>query len=80
MHEHYTFINTVVANRTFSSVKPSIHPSNIALNANPGTVLKTACPEDFKTPPTCSNWLSFDWDKDKDQEIKDKWYDSKNFQ
>ena len=19
-------------------------------------------PEDFKTPPTCSNWLSFDWD------------------
>ena len=30
--------------------KPSISTSNVALNANPGTVLKTACPEDFKTP------------------------------
>ena len=44
---------TVVANMTFSSVKPSISPSNVALNANPKTVLKSACPEDSKTPPTC---------------------------
>ena len=41
---------------------PSISPSNIAVNANPGTVLKSACPEDSKTPSTCLNWLSFDWD------------------
>ena len=35
---------------TFSSVKPSISPSNVALNEYPGTVLKTVCPEDSKTP------------------------------
>ena len=46
-------INTVVATRTFTSVKPSISPSNFAQNANPGTVLKTARPEDSKTPTTC---------------------------
>ena len=46
----YTCTYTVVANMTFSSVKPSISPSNIALNANPGTVLKSACPEDAKAP------------------------------
>ena len=28
---HEIFEYTVVANRTFSSVKPSIHPSNVAL-------------------------------------------------
>ena len=39
---------TLVAKRTFSSVKPSISPSNVALNANQGTVLKTACSEDYK--------------------------------
>ena len=33
--------------------KSSISLSNVALNANPGTVLETACPEDSKTPPTC---------------------------
>ena len=44
---------TVVANRTFSGLKPSISPSNVAQNANPGTVLETARPEDSKTPPTC---------------------------
>ena len=37
-----------MADITFSSVKPSISPSNVALNANPGTVLKSACPEDSK--------------------------------
>ena len=61
---HYlepNYSNTVVANRTFSSVKPSISP-NLAQDANPGTVLKSACPEDIKTPPTCYNWLSFDRD------------------
>ena len=42
---------TMVANRTFSGVKPSISTSNVALYANPETVLNTA--EDFKTPPTC---------------------------
>jgi len=47
-----TIDDTVVANRTFSNVKPSIYPSNLAQNANPGTVLKTARPEDSKTPPT----------------------------
>ena len=45
--------NTVVATRTYSGLKPSISPSNVAQNANPGTVLETACPEDSKTPPTC---------------------------
>ena len=40
---------------TFSGVKPLISPSNVALNANPETVLKSAHPEDSKTPPTCSN-------------------------
>ena len=35
--------------------KPSISPSNIAQNANPGTALKTARPVDSKTPPKCSN-------------------------
>ena len=43
----------VVANRTFSSLKPSISPSNVALNPNPGTVLESACPDDSKTTPTC---------------------------
>ena len=38
---------------TFTGVKPSISTSNAALNANPRTVLKSACPEDSKTPPTC---------------------------
>ena len=32
--------------------KTSISPSNVALNTNPGTVLKSACPEGSKTPPT----------------------------
>ena len=33
--------------------KSSISLSNVALNANPRTVLETARPEDSKTPPTC---------------------------
>ena len=33
--------------------KTLISPSNVAQNANPGTVLETARPEDSKTPPTC---------------------------
>ena len=45
--------DTVVATRTCSGLKPSISPSNVAQNANPGTVLETARPEDSKTPPTC---------------------------
>ena len=44
---------TVVATRTFTSVKPTISPSNVAKNANSGTVLDSARPEDSKTPPTC---------------------------
>ena len=47
------FKYTVVATSTCSSLKPSISPSNVALNSNPGTVLETARPEDSKTPPTC---------------------------
>ena len=47
--------NIVVATRTFTSAKPSISTSNVALKANPGTVLESARPEDSKTPPTCSN-------------------------
>jgi len=43
----------VVATRTFTSVKPAISPSNVAQNANSGTVLDSACPEDSKTPQTC---------------------------
>ena len=33
--------------------KTLISPSNVAQNANPGTVLETAHPEDSKTPPIC---------------------------
>ena len=33
--------------------KTLISPSNVAQNANPGTVLDSACPEDSKSPPTC---------------------------
>ena len=40
--------HTVVATRTCSGLKPSISPSNVALNSNPGTVLETARPEDSK--------------------------------
>ena len=36
----YTVNYTLVANMTFSSVKPSISTSNVALKANLGTVLK----------------------------------------
>ena len=36
---------------TFSGVKPSISPSNIALNANSGTVLKSARLRDSKNTP-----------------------------
>ena len=45
--------NTVLATMTFSGLKPSVSPSNVAQNENQGTVLETACPEDSKTPPTC---------------------------
>ena len=45
--------NTVLATMTFSGLKPSVSPSNVAQNANPGTVLETARPDDSKTPPTC---------------------------
>ena len=34
-------IHTVVATMTFTGVKPSISTSNVALKANPGTVLKS---------------------------------------
>ena len=44
----------MVATITFTGVKPSISTSNVALNANPGTVLKTARDEDFKTHLTLS--------------------------
>ena len=47
------FNYTVVTTRTFTSVKPTISPSNVAQNANSGTVLDSARPEDSKTPPTC---------------------------
>ena len=46
----FILLYTVVATMTFISVKPSISPSNLAQNANPGRVLKTARAEDSKTP------------------------------
>ena len=46
-------VYTVVATSTCTSVKPAISPSNVAQNANSGTVLDSARPEDSKTPPTC---------------------------
>ena len=65
---HYTYsADTVVTNMTFSSVKPSISPSNIALNANPGTVLKSAHPEDSKTVP-----VKFDKELPELIKVKDK--------
>ena len=57
-------------------LKPSISPSNVALTANPGIVLKTACPEDSKHP----KHVKIDWVLTEIFEIKDKWYNSKNFQ
>ena len=36
-----------------AAVKYLICPSNVALNTNPGTILKSACLEDSKKPTTC---------------------------
>ena len=44
---------------TSSSVKPSISPSDVALNANPGTVLKSARPEDSKKKPNMLKLIEF---------------------
>ena len=52
----------MVATMAFTGVKPSLSASNVPVKANPGTVLITAHSEDSKTPPTCSNLLTFDWD------------------
>ena len=52
--------STISINKTYSAGHHDLHqsktlisPSNVAQNANPGTVLETARPEDSKTPPTC---------------------------
>ena len=45
--------DTVVATMTFTGVNPQYLPK--MLHANPGTVLKSARPDDSKTLPTCSN-------------------------
>ena len=42
---------TMVATVTWSREKTLISPMNLAQNSNPGTVLKSARPEDSKTPP-----------------------------
>ena len=39
----------------------SITDANLGQLSKPGTVLEYAHPEDSKTPPTCQNWISFDW-------------------
>ena len=67
-----TVFGTVVTNMTFSSVKPSISPSNLAQNANPGTVLKSA--------PKHPQHIKIDWVLTEIFEIKEKWLDSRNFQ
>ena len=38
--------------------KTSISPSNVTLTTNPGTVLKSACPEDSKIPIDRNRWKS----------------------
>ena len=40
----------------------SITPTNLGQLSKPGTDLKTAGPDVFKTPPTCTIWPSFAWD------------------
>ena len=35
------------------------HPTNIGQFSKPGTDLKSAGPDVFKTPPTCTIWPSF---------------------
>ena len=50
---YYGLKGTERANSTFTCGKPSLSPSNVALSANPGTIMKSAHPEDSKTPPTC---------------------------
>ena len=54
--------NTVVATITWDKKKHLISPINLVQIPNPGTVLKSARPEDFKTVPECWNWPSFGWD------------------
>ena len=40
----------------------SITPTNLGQFSKPGTDLKSAGPDVFKTPPTCTIWPSFGWD------------------
>ena len=40
----------------------SITPTNLGQLSKPGTDLKSAGPDVFKTPPTCLIWPSFGWD------------------
>ena len=41
----------------------SITPTNLGQLSKPGTDLKTAGLDVFKTPPTsCAIWISFGWD------------------
>ena len=41
---------------------PPFSPSNLGKIGYQRIVLKSACHEDSKTPPTCLIWLSFGWD------------------
>ena len=40
----------------------SITPTNVCQFSKPGADLKSAGPDVFKTPPTCTIWPSFGWD------------------
>ena len=40
----------------------SITPTNLGQLSKPGTDLKSAGPDVFKTPPICTIWPSFGWD------------------
>ena len=39
-----------------------ITPTNLGQISKPVSVLETAGPDNFKTPPTCQIWPSFGWD------------------
>ena len=60
LFSYHIIINAITCASKYSAGHHDLHrsktlisPTNVAQNANPGTVLETARPEDSKTPPTC---------------------------
>ena len=59
-HQNWILFTYSALTQHLGHLKPLISTSNLYQNANPVTVLNSACSEDSKTPPTCWNWSSFD--------------------